>query len=185
MAAGFHPLPRTRSPAYAQRVLQALDLKLLRLMRTRGHSADAECAMKLVGGAGEWGAVWIAASLGLAAADRDRRGQWFAAASVAPAAIGLNYVAKLIVRRPRPRLRGLPRLGPAPSELSFPSAHAASSTAAAGVIARIEPRLGVPAYALAFAICASRPYLGLHYPSDVLAGAAVGAGIGRAWPHCR
>ena len=166
-------------------MLQALDLKLLRLMRTRGHSADAECAMKLVGGAGEWGAVWIAASLGLAAADRDRRGQWFAAASVAPAAIGLNYVAKLIVRRPRPRLRGLPRLGPAPSEHSFPSAHAASSTAAAGVIARIEPRLGVPAYALAFAICASRPYLGLHYPSDVLAGAAVGAGIGRAWPHCR
>ena len=137
--------------------------------------------MRLVGVAGEWGAVWIAGSLVLAGADRDRRRPWLAAAAVPPAAIGLNYVAKLIVRRPRPQLQGLPRLGPAPSELSFPSAHAASSTAAAIALSRIEPRLRLPAYALALAICASRPYLGLHYPSDVVAGAAFGVGLGEAW----
>ena len=162
-------------------MLNGIDDKLLRLMRTRGHSARNERAMKLVGAAGEWGAVWIGASLALAATDRNRRRPWLAAAAVAPTAIGLNYIAKLIVRRPRPQLQGLPRLGPAPSELSFPSAHAAASTAAATAMSRIEPRLTLPAYALALAICASRPYLGLHYPSDVLAGAAFGVGLGETW----
>ena len=138
--------------------------------------------MKLLGAAGEWGAVWAITSLGFAAADRDRRGRWLAAASVAPLAIGVNYVAKLIVRRPRPRLRRLPRLGPAPSELSFPSAHATSSLAAATAMTRVEPGLATAAYALALAICVTRPYLELHYPSDVVAGAALGTGLGRLWP---
>jgi len=167
--------------AYALRVLRQLDEELLRLMRTRGHSAINQQTMQLVGAAGEWGAAWVAGSLLLASTDQPRRRQWLTAASAAPVAIAVNYVAKLIVRRPRPRLRGLPRLGPAPSELSFPSAHASSSFAAATVIARVEPRLAAPSFAFALAICATRPYLGLHYPSDVVAGAAFGVGIGRAW----
>ncbi len=139
--------------------------------------------MKLIGAAGEWGAIWTVSSLGFAVADRDRRGRWLAVSSAAPLAIGANYVAKLFVRRPRPRLPGLPRLGPAPSGLPFPSAHATSSLAAATAMARTEPGLAIPAYALAVAICASRPYLGLHYPSDVVAGAAFGIGLGRLWPR--
>jgi membrane-associated phospholipid phosphatase len=43
----------------------------------------------------------------------------------------------------------------------------------------------VPLYTLAGAICLTRPYLGMHYPSDVLAGAALGLAIGAAWPGLR
>ena len=90
------------------------------------------------------------------------------AAAVAPAAVGMNYLVKLSVRRRRPRLRGLPPLAGAPSELSFPSAHATSSLAAATALGRVSPGARLPLYGLAGAICLTRPYLGMHYPSDVL-----------------
>ena len=76
-----------------------------------------------------------------------------------------------------------PPLARAPSKLSFPSAHATSSVAAATALARVYPRRRVPLYCLATAICLTRPYLGMHYPSDVVAGVALGALIGRAVPR--
>ena len=54
--------------------------------------------------------------------------------------------------------------------------------AAATAFGRVEPKTRVPLYALATAICVSRPYLGMHYPSDVLAGAAFGILIGGLVP---
>jgi membrane-associated phospholipid phosphatase len=165
--------------------LKRMDRAVLRFLRTRGHSAPAEGAMKALGMAGEWGAVWMAIGLVGALADRERRVRWLRTAPVAPAAVGLNYLVKLGVRRDRPRLRRLPPLAGAPSALSFPSAHATASLAAATAMARVQPRAGLPLYALAAAICVTRPYLGMHYPSDVLAGAALGVGLGAAWPGLR
>jgi membrane-associated phospholipid phosphatase len=165
--------------------LKRLDLRILRLMRTRGHSPATETGMKVLGTAGEWGAVWMAIGLAGALVDRDRRERWLRAAPVAPAAVGLNFLVKLAVRRDRPRLRRLPPLASAPSELSFPSAHATASLAAATAMGRVQPRARLPLYALAGAICLTRPYLGMHYPSDVLAGAALGIGIGAVWPGLR
>jgi membrane-associated phospholipid phosphatase len=160
----------------------SLDLRLLRLARTRGHSPGAERAMKTLALAGEWGAVWVAIGGAGAALDPGRRERWLRAAAIAPAAVLVNYAVKLVVRRPRPKLRGLPPLAGAPSALSFPSAHATSSFAAATAIGRVEPAARLPAYGLAIAVCASRPYLGMHYPSDVLAGAALGLAIGGLVP---
>jgi membrane-associated phospholipid phosphatase len=88
----------------------------------------------------------------------------------------LNTAIKLVVRRRRPQLRGLPALTATATGLSFPSAHA--STAFAGALA--YSRLGAPRaplYALAAGLSWSRLYLGVHYPSDVLAGAALGTGV--------
>lgn len=85
----------------------------------------------------------------------------------------LNTVLKLLVHRPRPQLVGLPPLTSTASRLGFPSAHA--STSFAGALA--YTRLGLPAgplYALAAGLSWSRLYLGVHYPSDVLAGALLG-----------
>lgn len=134
--------------------------------------------MKAVGTAGEWGAVWVGIGLAGAAVDSDRRGRWLKAAAIAPAAVCLNFAVKLAIRRPRPKLRRLPPLAGAPSALSFPSAHATSSFAAATAFGRVEPRTRIPFYSLATLISLGRPYLGMHYPSDVLAGAAFGLLIG-------
>ena len=165
--------------------LQELDRRLLRAMRTRYHAPQIEDAMKALGMAGEWGAVWVAIGLAGAAVDATRRERWLRAAGVAPAAVGVNYLVKLTVRRRRPRLRRLPPLAAAPSELSFPSAHATSSLAAAAAMGRVAPGSRPPLYGLAGAICLTRPYLGMHYPSDVLAGAAIGLALGRLWPGLR
>jgi membrane-associated phospholipid phosphatase len=138
--------------------------------------------MRTLGAAGEWGAVWMAIGLAGAAVDGERRERWLRAAAVAPAAVGLNFVVKLAMRRPRPRLRRLPPLAGAPSELSFPSAHATSSLAAATAMGRVAPRARLPLYGLAGAISATRPYLGMHYPSDVAAGGILGVALGALWP---
>ena len=90
----------------------------------------------------------------------------------------LNTAIKLVVRRRRPALPGLPPLTGTPTGLSFPSAHATSSFAAARAYSALLP--GTPLYALAFALALSRLYLGVHYPSDSLAGAALGLAVGGA-----
>jgi membrane-associated phospholipid phosphatase len=165
--------------------LKRADRRLLRLLRTRGHSPEVEGGMKALGMAGEWGSVWVAIGLVAASVDRERRARWLRAVPVAPAAVGLNYLVKIAVRRDRPQLRRLPPLASAPSALSFPSAHATASLAAATAMGRVQPRARLPLYALAGALCLTRPYLGMHYPSDVLAGAALGLAIGAAWPGLR
>lgn len=163
-------------------MLSRIDNAVLRLMRTRGHSPTAERAMKRLGFVAEWGALWSAGALGAAAIDDRRRDAWLRTAALAPASVWVNYAVKLAVRRRRPSLDGLPPLSNVRSKLSFPSAHAASSFAAATAAGRIEPRAALPAYSLAALISAGRPYLGVHYPSDVLAGALLGTALGSLAP---
>lgn len=151
-------------------------------MRTRWHTPALERGAKLLGRAGNNGAVWVALGVLLAIADPGQREAWLICAALGPIAIGLNYAVKLVVRRPRPDLgEGLPPLGGAPSSLSFPSAHATSAFAVATAMTRVDP-LGALAFALAFALALGRPYLGMHYPSDVLAGAVIGVILGLVVP---
>ncbi len=164
------------------RALGALDQSALRFLRTKGHKPVIEEPMKVLGLAGEYGAVWFAAATVGAAADPERRMRWIGAAGVAPAAIVLNFAVKRAVGRQRPVITEHPALAKAPSKLSFPSAHATSSFAAAVAIGRVEPRAKFPAHVLAGLVCVGRPYLGMHYPSDVLAGATLGAILGRLVP---
>lgn len=107
---------------------------------------------------GEHGAVWFAIAAGT------RR--WDAARTIG-IAYGANQLIKVIVRRRRPA-GGLMKTH---SDLSYPSAHAATSVAA--VRALEMPAL----WPLAIALAASRLYLRLHYPSDTIAGAALGGAI--------
>ncbi len=162
--------------------LERLDRRVLRAMRTRWHGRRAEAGVQALSTSGEWGAVWAVVGLAAAALDGPRRSRWLSAAAVAPASVGINYGVKLAVRRPRPRLRRLPPLAGAPSALSFPSAHATSSIASATAMGRVAPGARAPLVGLAAALCLTRPYLGMHYPSDVLGGVALGLLIGRLWP---
>ena len=160
-----------------------LDQTVLWLMRTRGHFEPLETGMRGLGIAGEWATVWTAVGLTGAARDASRRNRWIRATAVGPAAIGVNYAVKVAIGRDRPLIEEHPPLARAPSKLSFPSAHATSSVAAATALGRVAPSQRLPLYALACAICLTRPYLGMHYPSDVLAGVVLGALIGRAVPR--
>jgi membrane-associated phospholipid phosphatase len=162
-------------------VLRSLDLRLLYAMRTRAHAPAIEAIGKGLGRIGEYGVVWLAIGIVLAIADSDQRDAWLVAGILGPVAIGLNFAVKVLIRRPRPMLEGLPPLGGAPSSLSFPSAHATSSFACATAMTRIAPEAAV-LFVLAAAIAACRPYLGMHYPSDVLGGALLGAALGLLVP---
>jgi membrane-associated phospholipid phosphatase len=138
--------------------------------------------MQALGWAGESGAIWAGSALVAAIADRPRRARWLAATALPPTAIVANYAFKRAINRERPVIEGLPALGYAASSLSFPSAHATSSVAAATAIGRISPASRPVVYTLAALICVGRPYLGMHYPSDVLVGVVLGRVIGKAIP---
>jgi undecaprenyl-diphosphatase len=149
---------------------------LLVFLRTRGHAPALERAAQRFSRLGEHGGIWIAIGFAGAAFDAPRRARWRRAVGVVAGSYALNTAIKLVVRRRRPSLPGMPALASTPTQLSFPSAH--TSTAFAGALA--YSRLGMPRaplYALALTTAISRPYLGLHYPSDVLAGALLGSGL--------
>src|SRR5207302_6984547 len=119
-----------------------------------------------------------------AALDQDprRTHAWLRGVGIVIGAYAANQAVKFAVRRKRPQLPGLPALTPTVTKLSFPSAHATTSFAAARAYGGLAPAGALYAAACAFAV--SRPYLGGHYPSDVLAGAGLGtalAELGGRW----
>lgn len=152
-------------------------------MRGRGHGdPQVVSSVARLSRTGEHGACWFAlGALGVASSRRGshRRRAFARGVVVTGVAYGLNYAVKLAVKRPRPALEDLPPLSPVVSELSFPSAHATTSFAAAAAYSRAVPVASPLFYGAATMFALSRPYLGVHYPSDVLAGAALGTVTGR------
>ncbi len=145
-------------------------------MRTTGHTPGSERAVRTFSNLGECGALWIGLGLatGLLGAPEHRRSRLKAGAAAGGAFL-LNWGLKQVVRRPRPQLEGLAPLGHTVSGLSFPSAHATASFTGAALLS--ETLAPAPLYATAVAMAASRPWLGVHYPSDVVAGAALGGAV--------
>jgi undecaprenyl-diphosphatase len=162
--------------------LLAVDQAALRLLRTRGHTPQLDRAVAAYSRLGEHAACWFALGTAGLVLERDpvRRVRWRQGIGVVAAAYGLNFIVKLSVRRRRPDVPGLPPLSPVVSALSFPSAHSTTSFAASRAFGGLVPRRWLYGAATAFAI--SRPYLGVHYPSDVMAGAVLGTAIAAAWP---
>ena len=124
---------------------------------------------------GEHSAGWVGVSaIGAVLAPRRRR-EWLAVGAGAFTAHAAAVVIKRVVKRPRPHHPAIAINVGTPSKLSFPSAHATSTTAAAILLARVTgtrlPLVLVPTMAL------SRLVLGVHYPTDVLTGIAVGATV--------
>ncbi len=158
---------------------ESFEERLLRFARTRGHNPRAERAVVVFSKLGEHAAGWLALGFAGGLLQPARGREWARARRAVAIAYAVNTAIKLVVRRRRPALPGLPPLTGTTTGLSFPSAHAATSFTAALAYSR----LGVPAlplYATATSMAASRVYLGVHYPSDVIAGAALGTALGAA-----
>lgn len=126
---------------------------------------------------GEHSIGWLALAAAGALVAPNRRRDYLAAGAGAFLAHACAVVVKRVVRRKRPHHPAIAVNVSTPSRLSFPSAHATSTTAAAMLLARPTglplPALLVPPMAL------SRLVLGVHYPSDVLTGIAVGAAVAK------
>lgn len=127
---------------------------------------------------GEHSIGWLAVSAAGALAQPRRRRGWLLAGAGALAAHASAVLIKRLVRRERPHHPAIVVNVGTPSRLSFPSAHATSTTAAAILLGRVTglplPAVLIPSMAL------SRLVLGVHYPSDVAAGVLVGAGVAAA-----
>jgi undecaprenyl-diphosphatase len=140
--------------------------------RTPEHVRDVRHFSRL----GEHGAVWLALGAAGLAVDGANRSRWARATAAVAVAYVCSTAIKLVVGRRRPAVEDLPHLMATPTGLSFPSSHASSSFAAARAYGGLLP--SVPLYGTALAMALSRVYLGVHYPSDIAAGAGVGTAIG-------
>lgn len=146
---------------------------LAALQRTVGAQPGVISAARGMSHFGEHALGWVAIAGVGAALDSSRRRQW---AGVAVGAVGshaASIVIKRVVRRRRPSDPSVRVNVSTPSKLSFPSSHATSTTAAAVLLGRLTG-LPLPA-ALVPPMMLSRLVLGVHYPTDVLAGSALGA----------
>jgi diacylglycerol kinase family enzyme/membrane-associated phospholipid phosphatase len=128
-----------------------------------------------------YGRLWfaIAGTIALSSSPRARRCAVRGLASLGVAAATVNTLGKRSVQRQRPLLDSVPlirRLHRQPMTTSFPSGHAASAAAFATGVALESPRWGLIVAPIAAAVAFSRVYTGVHYPSDVLVGAALGVG---------
>lgn len=98
--------------------------------------------------------------------------------------LGLVVYKWLKQRTSRPRpfqvYAAISAAAPTLDRFSFPSGHTLHATSFALVASAGYPELGVVLFPFALLVAASRPILGLHYPSDVLAGALLGAAVAGA-----
>jgi decaprenylphosphoryl-5-phosphoribose phosphatase len=125
---------------------------------------------------GEHGVVWYALGAAGAVLDGRRRRRWVKATAVVGGAYVISTSIKLAIGRKRPVVEDLPHLMATPTGLSFPSSHSTSSFAAARAYGTLLP--AGPLYLAASAMAFSRLYLGVHYPSDIAAGVALGSVLG-------
>jgi undecaprenyl-diphosphatase len=172
-AAPWAPSRVVASPTTIVTTARPVDVALRRLSRSANR-----------------GRLWFAiGAVGLLFPGRIRRAAIRGAGSLAVTSLVVNTVLKPATRRRRPLLDRTPvvrQLRREPRTTSFPSGHAASAAAFAAGAALERPASVLVLAPLAAAVGYSRVHVGVHYASDVVAGAAFGAGVAMAsrywWP---
>ncbi|WP_142212880.1 bifunctional phosphatase PAP2/diacylglycerol kinase family protein [Streptomyces sp. SLBN-118] len=146
------------------------------------HWPLAEPVLPRLSRSANHGLLWFGTAAGMAALGRGARSRRAAVrgmASLALASAAINTIGKRSVRRARPLLDVVPvirQLKRQPFTTSFPSGHAASAAAFATGVALESKAWGAVVAPVAASVAFSRVYTGVHHPSDVLVGAALGVG---------
>lgn len=159
-----------------ERLLE-IDGNILIWIQNNLRNSVLDPIMKCITYLGNAGAIWIILSIVFIAIPKTRKIGVVCACSLALTFLIDNVILKNIVARIRPydAIENLNRLIGAQSDFSFPSGHSGSSFSVAVVMFREMPKkIGITALILAVLIALSRLYVGVHYPSDVLAGCIVG-----------
>jgi membrane-associated phospholipid phosphatase len=159
----WEPLDRAELPA----------LKWVERTRAGGVIEDATKALSL---AGEHGMIWYGVAGIAAAVDKPRRVEWIKAGAAVAGIYVANTAFKFVARRQRPPIGALGT----ETDLSFPSSHAVTSFAAAAIFSELAPQAKPLFYIDAVKVTGTRLHFCVHYPSDLLAGAAIGRLAGGA-----
>ena len=168
------------------RLLSALDAFDRRLFErlTREERRLVDISLKRLSNAANRSLLWVAIAglIAVLGGRNERRAALRGIVSIGITSTLVNLPLKYLARRDRPPTRRGDRPLPIslPGSFSFPSGHSASAFAFATGIGLEEPRLLIPLLPLAATIAYSRVHLRVHYPFDVLAGAAIGVGMGLA-----
>ncbi len=133
--------------------------------------------MKAITRLGDGGSLWIVLAIILLVLNKTRKVGAASAVALIITFLTVNLGIKNMVARTRPYevIDGLINLVEKQSDFSFPSGHSAHAFAVGVVILIMMPKkIGVPIFVISILMAFSRLYVGVHYPTDVIAGAILG-----------
>lgn len=167
--------------AHSQSRLQQLDDRIM-INLADNRTPEQTGIFLFLSNTYRYGDIGIPAGLlagGIISNDKQMRDNALFVASSTAFSYGLTLVLKHIVKRPRPFIQNI-NIVPVyrAGSTSFPSGHTSTTIATATALSMAYPKWYViaPAFLWAGSVSYSRMYLGVHYPTDVAAGAIIGAG---------
>lgn len=167
---------------YMWQTLNTFDSQILFWIQENIRNDSATVFWEFMTDLGNTGLLWIFMALFLLLRKKTRQTGLAASLAIAINTVISNGILKLWVARPRPFLTytDLTPMIPPPTDFSFPSGHTSCAFAVAFVLYEYLPkRYSIPILAVAAFIGLSRLYLGVHYPSDVLAGVLIGFAVAK------
>ena len=162
--------------------MEGLELAILNWIQAHLRCGFLDAVLPAVSRTADHGELWIILAVVLLLIRNQRKYGAAVACGLVLDLVSCNLLLKPLIGRVRPFAvnTAVELLVKAPLDASFPSGHTAASFAAVFALKTAGSPLWKPALVVAIVIAFSRLYLYVHWPSDVLAGALLGAAVGWA-----